>query len=154
MTARQDFAARVVPPGTAGPWPCSAVAVVALSGTIGPADVPALCRQVRDLLTGSGPGLVVCDLSGLAGAGLAVVDALARLQLTLRRLGHPVQFWRVPRELLELFVLAGLEQVLAEAAADPPVAAAGPLVAAAPADPSATAGATDPPAAGAAGPCG
>ena len=114
-TGRQRWAARVVPrqapPGRAGPWPAAA-AVLAVSGTLGPEDAGPLCVRVRDLLAGSEAGLVVCDLSGLADVGLAAVDALARLQLTVRRLGHRIQFWRMPRELLELLVLSGLDQLL------------------------------------------
>jgi ABC-type transporter Mla MlaB component len=118
-TGQPGWAARVLPrqapPGAAGPWPAAAAAVLAVSGTLGPDDAGPLCGQVLDLLTGSEAGLVVCDLSGLTGAGLAAVDALARLQLTVRRLGHRIQFWRMPRDLLELLVLSGLDQVLPSA---------------------------------------
>ena len=122
-TGQQRWAANVVPrqapAGVAAPWPAAA-AVLVLSGTLGPGDAAPLCGRVRDLLAGQELGLVVCDLSGLAGAGLAAVDALGRLQLTVRRLGHRIQFWSVPRELLELLVLSGLDRALPTAPAGEP----------------------------------
>jgi ABC-type transporter Mla MlaB component len=119
-TGRRRWAANVVPrqaqAGAAPPWPAAA-AVLVLSGTLAPGDAAPLCGHVRELLAGQDAGLVVCDLSGLAGAGLAAVDVLARLQLTVRRLGHRIQFWNVPRELLELLVLSGLDKALPTAPA-------------------------------------
>jgi hypothetical protein len=90
---------------------------LALSGMVGAADAAALCAEVADLLVGTHAGLVVCDVGALTGSGLAAVEALARLKLTLGMLGHRIQFCRVPRELLELLVLTGLDEVLPMAGA-------------------------------------
>lgn len=110
------WAARLAPPPApvdgAGPGPGPRTLRVALSGAIGPADVAALRDAVAGLLAGSRARLVLCDVSGLTEPGLATVDALARIQLTAARLGRRIRFCAVPRELLELMVLAGLEDVL------------------------------------------
>ena len=45
-------------------------------------------------------------------ADLAIVDALARLQLAARRSGYEIAVTNVPRDLLELIDLAGLREVL------------------------------------------
>ena len=92
--------------------------VLALSGTAGPDGVAALCQQVAELVAGSGTGVVVCDVGGLSGHTIAAVDALARLHLTVTRLGRRIRFRRVPRELQELLALSGLGQVLSVAADD------------------------------------
>jgi ABC-type transporter Mla MlaB component len=108
------WATLMVPPqpGPVPGWPGHAATLIALSGTVGAADVAPLCAEVAELLAGSQPRLVVCDVGGLTGTGLAAVAALARLTLTAGRLGHRIQFRRVPRDVLELLVLAGLDEVL------------------------------------------
>jgi len=45
-------------------------------------------------------------------AGLALVDALARLQLEALRCGFRISLGRAPDELAELVELAGLDEVL------------------------------------------
>jgi hypothetical protein len=45
-------------------------------------------------------------------ADLAIVDALARLQLAARRSGYEIAVTNVPCDLLELIDLAGLRDVL------------------------------------------
>jgi len=55
---------------------------------------------------------IVCDLSGLAEVDARTVDALARLQLTARRLDARIVLRNVPRELCELLELMGLTAVL------------------------------------------
>jgi hypothetical protein len=102
-------------PPQAGPvpgWPGHTATLIALSGTVAAADVAALCAEVAELLAGGNARLVVCDVGALSGQGLAAVEALARLKLTVGGLGHRIQFRRVPRDVLELLVLAGLDQVL------------------------------------------
>jgi anti-anti-sigma regulatory factor len=134
MTANQSprWAAVLAPgpPPDAGlhpgavPHPGSPAAVLVLSGTVGPADVAALCAEVARLLDGSRGRVIMCDVAALAGPGLAAVEALARLKLTVDRLGHRIRFCRVPREMLELLVLTGLDEVLP--APDGPARSGGP----------------------------
>ncbi len=55
---------------------------------------------------------LVVVVEGIEGAGLAVVDALARLQLAARRLGGGVHVYDAPKELVQVLGLAGLADVL------------------------------------------
>lgn len=54
---------------------------------------------------------VACDVSALR-ADAATVDALARVQLALRRQGYELRLRRATRELVELLAFAGLAEVL------------------------------------------
>jgi ABC-type transporter Mla MlaB component len=86
--------------------------VVVLSGPIARADIPALCDRARVLLEGCGADLVVCDVGALDDPDAVTVDALARLQLTARRLGRGIRLSQACGELRELLALMGLKDVL------------------------------------------
>ncbi|SEC65257.1 ABC-type transporter Mla maintaining outer membrane lipid asymmetry, MlaB component, contains STAS domain [Streptomyces sp. TLI_105] len=79
-----------------------------LSGPPTPDDVGRLCA----LLDAAEPTAVVCEIGGLAPAGLAAVDALARLKLTARRRGHHLRFEGAGPELRALLRLTGLSETL------------------------------------------
>jgi ABC-type transporter Mla MlaB component len=85
---------------------------VVISGPITRAAIAGLCARVREALEGSGAELVVCDVGALVDPDAATVDAVARLQLTARRLGGQVRLRRARVELRELLVLAGLDDVV------------------------------------------
>jgi len=85
--------------------------VLVIAGPIGHADVSRLCVQLHRVLMRSDAAVVVCDVRGLA-AGAVAVDALARLQLTARRLGGRICLRHVSRELDELLAFAGLAEAL------------------------------------------
>lgn len=87
----------------------SAVRLV-IDATIAPRDVPALCRRARACLAAHGH--VACDVSALADPDLGTVDTLARLQLTVTRLGGTISLRGVTPRLHELLALTGLEEVL------------------------------------------
>jgi anti-anti-sigma regulatory factor len=55
---------------------------------------------------------IVCDVGSLTGPDLGTVDALARLALTLRRLGHELRLRDATSELRELLALTGLLDLL------------------------------------------
>jgi hypothetical protein len=55
---------------------------------------------------------VVCDVGALEAADVAAVDGLARLQLTVRRLGLDLGLRNASHELLDLISLLGLRDVL------------------------------------------
>ena len=85
---------------------------VVISGPITPAAIAGLCDRVRLALEGSGADLVVCDVGTLVDPDCATVDALARLQLTARRLGRQVRLRNACGELQELLALVGLGDVV------------------------------------------
>lgn len=74
--------------------------------------IPALCERARRLLEGCDAGPVVCDVAALAEPDVVTIDALARLQLTARRLGYRMELRRACEELEDLLTLTGLLGVL------------------------------------------
>ena len=85
--------------------------VLSLGGPLARADLPALCDRGRTLLEASGADVLVCDASRLAEADAVAVDAVARLQLTARRLGRRICVRHAPVELEELLRLTGLAEI-------------------------------------------
>ena len=81
--------------------------VLVVRGTIGPGEIPQLCVEALDLLDSTGADVVVCDVGGVVDS-----DALARLALTLRRLGRRVQLRDPCPGLRALVTLTGLGDVL------------------------------------------
>lgn len=94
--------------GPPGPSP----AVLVLVGPIARDDIPGLCARAHGLLERCDADLVVCDVGALARPDAATIDALARLQLTARRLGRRVELRAACGELEELIALMGLRAVL------------------------------------------
>jgi ABC-type transporter Mla MlaB component len=86
--------------------------VLVLSGPLARTDIPALCARAREVLEGNDCDPVVCDVGAVADPDAVTVDALARLQLTARRVGRRVQLRYACGELQELLVLTGLSDVL------------------------------------------
>ncbi len=82
--------------------------VIEIVGPVDRADVPALCARVRLALDASDAGLVVCDVAALTDPDCVAVDALARLQLTVRRLGCRLRLRGVSPELQALLCFVGL----------------------------------------------
>jgi hypothetical protein len=81
---------------------------------IEPQDIPVLCRRARVLLERSEAELVVCDVAALVDPDAVAVEALARVWLTVRRLGRGVRLRRSCHELEELLAFMGLAEVLYE----------------------------------------
>ena len=79
--------------------------VLRVSGT--PDARTVLCAQVRRILGRGDVDVVTCDLSD-AVADLGHVDALARLQLTARRLGGRIRLRSAPADLVELIDFVGV----------------------------------------------
>jgi ABC-type transporter Mla MlaB component len=80
-------------------------------GPIARADLPGLCERVCGLLEGSGAGVALCDVRGVAPDAVTI-DALARLQLAARRHSCQVRLRHASSELLELLAFMGLTDVL------------------------------------------
>jgi anti-anti-sigma regulatory factor len=86
--------------------------VLSLEGTIGPADVPELCRRVRRLLEETEEAWIVCDVARLHAPDAVAIDALARLQLAARRLGREIRLFGACEWLQDLLHITGLGEVL------------------------------------------
>ena len=79
----------------------------------GLADVPALCERAERVLK-AGPGSSLdCDVADVAAPNLVTIEALARVELTARRLGGDIRLRGASAELLELLALCGLPIELA-----------------------------------------
>jgi ABC-type transporter Mla MlaB component len=85
--------------------------VLVISGPIDPGHVAWLCERARLLLEACEED-VICDVAGVDDPDAATVDALARLQLTARRLGYRVRLRGACGELQGLLLLMGLSEVL------------------------------------------
>lgn len=94
------------------PPPGPRTVVLVVDGPIRRGAVPALCEQVRNLLVTRRADLVTCDVAALAPADATAIDALARLQLTARRLGRAIRLRDAPDELRDLLTLTGLRDSL------------------------------------------
>ena len=94
---------------SAAPEPTTAVLVIARPVAHG--DAEQLCEQLQALASESAPEVVVCDVRALA-ADARSVDALARLQLTARRLGCEIRLVRASPELDDLLSFLGLAGVV------------------------------------------
>ena len=71
-----------------------------------------LCACARDLLEGCDAQVVVLDLGNVAAPDADTVDTLARLQLTIGRMGKRVRYRNACDEVRELMVLMGLSDIL------------------------------------------
>ncbi|MFB6554536.1 STAS domain-containing protein [Streptomyces sp. NPDC056405] len=83
-------------------------AVLVLPGPVSRGETPRLSDEVRALMESTGAGVVVCDVGGLGPPGLAVVDLLARLELTARRAGGRIRLRDPDPALHALLDLVGL----------------------------------------------
>ena len=85
---------------------------IAVRGRIGSSDGAVLCELVRALLYRSRTRAIVCDVGRVREPDLGTLDALARAQLTARRLGSSLWLRGASSELREMLALAGLCEVL------------------------------------------
>jgi ABC-type transporter Mla MlaB component len=83
-----------------------------LTGRIARPDLDGLCESALSLLGIGGSQVIVCDVGALQDPDAVAVDAIARLQLTARRLGRELRLENASAELLELLDLAGLGEVI------------------------------------------
>ncbi|MGP3923650.1 STAS domain-containing protein [Streptomyces sp. 8N616] len=92
--------------------PTARTIVLALRGPITPAHVPWLCERLRVLLQSSDAELVTLDVGALAEPDVVTLEALARLQLTARRLGRRLRLRHAGDGLRVLLASAGLDEAL------------------------------------------
>jgi ABC-type transporter Mla MlaB component len=95
------------------PTPGSHEVAFAIRGPIARADLPGLCERVCALLTESRAEIVCCHVTGVT-ADAVTVDALARLQLAVRRQGCRVRLREASPELSELVAFMGLSHIFPE----------------------------------------
>ena len=79
-----------------------------LPAPIGLADVPALCDRAERLLKEEPGTALECDVAEADDADLRTVEALARVELTARRLGSGICLRGASVELLDLLAFCGL----------------------------------------------
>jgi len=97
--------------------------VFGVGGRIGSADIRVLCAHARAILEASDVEQLVCDVTTLTAPDATAVEALARLQLTARRLGRRITLRHACDELRGMLAFAGLDEVLV--CADLPLEAEG-----------------------------
>jgi anti-anti-sigma regulatory factor len=88
---------------------------VRLEGTAVRTDPAGVCSAVVARVDTDRPDVVVCDVTALDGADVATIDALARIQLAVRRAGAGVVLDGVDDRLRCLLRLVGLAEVLPDA---------------------------------------
>ncbi|MGQ0826336.1 MAG: STAS domain-containing protein [Actinomycetota bacterium] len=71
-----------------------------------------LCERARLLLEASGDAPLTCDVRELRDPDDVTLDALARLQLTARRLGRSLELCNANAKLRDLLDLAGLRAIV------------------------------------------
>ncbi|HEY6593882.1 MAG TPA: STAS domain-containing protein [Asanoa sp.] len=76
-------------------------------------DVPGLCDRLIAFARDRHGSVVVCDVGAVAEPDAVTVEALARMQLTARRIGCDLRIRGVDRRLRMLIALVGLADALA-----------------------------------------
>jgi hypothetical protein len=85
--------------------------LLVIGGPISDDDIAVLCERLKAVIAGSDAELVVCDVSALAPSAGAV-EALARLQLTARRLDRRIRLQRASPCLEHVLQFVGLADLL------------------------------------------
>ena len=81
---------------------------LAVPAPVRPGDVKELCDRAHDLVEERHADVVECDVTEVGLPDLATVEALARIELTVKRLGSDIRLRGASVELLELLALCGL----------------------------------------------
>jgi ABC-type transporter Mla MlaB component len=84
---------------------------VTVEGPITDATITELCERLRAVLDTSDVDVVNCDVSSVTHADVATLDALARLQLTARRMGRSIRLCHVRGPLHDLLHLVGWSEI-------------------------------------------
>ncbi|MFE5332898.1 STAS domain-containing protein [Embleya sp. NPDC056575] len=100
------------PPQSAEPATSQPVAALIVYAPLTRADVPGLCARLVELLHRERADPFPCDVSALVRPDLAVIEALARLQLTARGLGRCIRLRGASGELRDLLTLTGLDEIV------------------------------------------
>jgi anti-anti-sigma regulatory factor len=93
------------------PSPAGVLTVIVV-GPLTRADVGDLCERARLALEATTAATLTCDVAALVDPDAVVVDALARLALTARRLGRGFRLRHASPALEDLLAWTGLGTVL------------------------------------------
>lgn len=100
------------PPPSRWPQPGSPL-VLTVTGPVARRDIPALCSRTAALLADVEPGSeLTCDVQHIGTPDSVTLDALARMQLTARRMGHGIRLRNASPALRWLLARTGLSGVL------------------------------------------
>ena len=86
--------------------------VIVLYEGVRPADIRRLYEEMRRALEKDQTSIVICDVGSITQPDATIVDAIARLQLTARRMDCVLHLKDVCPRLRELLDLAGLADVI------------------------------------------
>ncbi|HYI46638.1 MAG TPA: STAS domain-containing protein [Actinomycetota bacterium] len=86
--------------------------ILVFNGRIEHEEIPLICEWAGPLLAGGDAGLVVCDVRDVIDPDVVTLDALARLQLTAKRMGHKVVIRHASHQLNDLLDFTGLRDVV------------------------------------------
>jgi anti-anti-sigma factor len=86
--------------------------ILVFNGRIEHAEIPLICKWAGPLLADRHAGLLVCDVSDVVHPDAVTLDALARLQLTAKRMGHKVVIRHASHQLKDLLDITGLKDVV------------------------------------------
>ena len=75
---------------------------------VGREAVSDLCAIAAELLADDPPGAVLCDVAACTAPDLGTIEALARLELTVRRIGGRIALRGASTELLDFLAWCGL----------------------------------------------
>ena len=92
--------------------PRDATLEVVVTPPLTPAAVADLCGRVRALIEAHGARLIVCDVGTVTHPDAGTIEALARAQLTARRLGAQVRLRAPCDRLRDLLAFVGMADVL------------------------------------------
>ena len=79
-----------------------------LSETVGRGAVPVLCASAAELVAADPAAPLLCDVAACTTPDLGIIEALARLELTVRRGGGLMALRGASEELLDLLAWCGL----------------------------------------------
>jgi anti-anti-sigma regulatory factor len=85
---------------------------IGASGRIDRTEIAELCERVRVLLGDDAVDQIVCDVGAVMAPDAVTIDALARLQLTAKRMGCEMRIRRASPELRDLIAFMGLSGVV------------------------------------------
>jgi STAS domain len=95
-------------PGGLWPLPGPRTVVVVVDGPLSRRGIAGLCTGARRLLATGEVDLITYDMGAVVEPDVMAIEALARLQLTARRLRGSIQVRHVSGELRDMLDMAGL----------------------------------------------